>query len=140
MRERIDPLIEERAAWLFKNNIVSRNSHHLLNKMLGYDRTVELGTELQDESNEVIMRRMADLIAKDVTITGLENVPTDGPALIVADAAGIELSFVPYKGGEAATLAGLQGETDIAGGGVHEHVDLIRAGQLRCHLSLRTTC
>lgn len=53
-------------------------------------------------------------------------------ALIVADAAGIELSFVPYKGGKAATLAGLQGETDIAGGGVHEHVDLIRAGQLRC--------
>ncbi len=53
-------------------------------------------------------------------------------ALIVADAAGIELSFVPYKGGKAATLAGLQGETDIAGGGVHEHVDLIRAGKMRC--------
>ena len=53
-------------------------------------------------------------------------------ALIVADAAGIELSYVPYKGGKAATLAGLQGETDIAGGGVHEHVDLIRAGKMRC--------
>ena len=53
-------------------------------------------------------------------------------ALIVADAAGIEIGFVPYKGGKAATLAGLQGETDIAGGGVHEHVDLIRAGKLRC--------
>lgn len=53
-------------------------------------------------------------------------------ALIVADAAGIDLSFVPYKGGKAATLAGLQGETEIAGGGVHEHVDLIHAGKLRC--------
>ncbi|KIT17583.1 Bug family tripartite tricarboxylate transporter substrate binding protein [Jannaschia aquimarina] len=53
-------------------------------------------------------------------------------ALIVADAAGIELAYVPYKGGKAATLAGLQGEVDVAGGGVHEHVDLIRAGQLRC--------
>lgn len=53
-------------------------------------------------------------------------------ALIVADAADIEIGFVPYKGGKPAALAGLQGETDIAGGGVHEHIELIRAGQLRC--------
>ena len=53
-------------------------------------------------------------------------------ALIVADAADIRLSFVPYKGGKPAALAGLQGETDIAGGGVHEQIDLIRAGKLRC--------
>lgn len=52
-------------------------------------------------------------------------------ALIVANQAGIELKFVPYKGGKAATLAGLQGEVDIAGGGVHEHIDFIRAGKLR---------
>ena len=53
-------------------------------------------------------------------------------ALIVGSFAGIELKYVPYKGGKPATLAGLQGETDIAGGGVHEHVDLVRAGELRC--------
>ena len=52
-------------------------------------------------------------------------------ALIVAGFAGIELKYVPYKGGKPATLAGLQGETDIAGGGVHEHIDLVRAGELR---------
>lgn len=52
-------------------------------------------------------------------------------ALIIANIAGIELKYVPYKGGKPATLAGLQGETDIAGGGVHEHVDLVRAGKLR---------
>jgi tripartite-type tricarboxylate transporter receptor subunit TctC len=50
---------------------------------------------------------------------------------IIADAAGIELKFVPYKGGRPATLAGLQGEVDITGGGVHEHIDFIRAGELR---------
>ncbi len=53
-------------------------------------------------------------------------------ALIVANLAGVSLKYVPYKGGKPATLAGLQGETDIAGGGVHEHIDLIRAGDLRC--------
>ena len=53
-------------------------------------------------------------------------------AAIVAQAAGIKIRYVPYKGGKPATLAGLQGETDIAGGGVHEHIEFIRAGQLRC--------
>lgn len=52
-------------------------------------------------------------------------------ALLVAGFTGIELRYVPYQGGRPATLAGLQGEVDIAGGGVHEHIDLVRAGQLR---------
>jgi tripartite-type tricarboxylate transporter receptor subunit TctC len=51
--------------------------------------------------------------------------------MLVADTLGIKVQFVPYRGGKPATLAGLQGETMIAGGGVHEHIDLIRAGKLR---------
>jgi len=53
-------------------------------------------------------------------------------ALIVSQAAGVKLKYVPYKGGKPATLAGLQGEVDIAGGGVHEHIEHIKAGTLRC--------
>lgn len=53
-------------------------------------------------------------------------------AAIIAQAAGIQLRFVPYKGGKPATLAGLQGEVDIAGGGVHEHIEFIKTGKLRC--------
>lgn len=52
-------------------------------------------------------------------------------SMIISDTAGAKLKYVPYKGGKPATLAGLQGETDIAGGGLHEHIDLIRAGKLR---------
>ncbi len=52
-------------------------------------------------------------------------------AMQIAEQIGIQVQFVPYKGGKPATLAGLQGETMIAGGGVHEHVELIRAGKLR---------
>jgi tripartite-type tricarboxylate transporter receptor subunit TctC len=56
-------------------------------------------------------------------------------ALLIADKLGIRPQFVPYKGGKPATLAGLQGEVMVGGGGVHEHIDLIRAGKLRnlCH-------
>lgn len=80
-----------------------------------------------------------DVIAAAKENPGKVTISTSGTgglwhelAMIVGSFAGIELKYVPYKGGKAATLAGLQGETDIAGGGVHEHVDLIRAGELRC--------
>ena len=79
-----------------------------------------------------------DAIAAAKAEPGSVSISTSGTggvwhelALIVANLAGIELKYVPYKGGKPATLAGLQGETDIAGGGVHEHVDLVRAGKLR---------
>ena len=52
-------------------------------------------------------------------------------AMQIADALDIKAQFVPYKGGKPAALAGLQGETMIAGGGVPEHIDLIRAGKMR---------
>jgi tripartite-type tricarboxylate transporter receptor subunit TctC len=81
---------------------------------------------------------MEDVIAAAKANPGSVSISTSGTggvwhelALIVANIAGIELKYVPYQGGKPATLAGLQGETDIAGGGLHEHIDLIRAGQLR---------
>jgi tripartite-type tricarboxylate transporter receptor subunit TctC len=52
-------------------------------------------------------------------------------AMQIADALDIKAQFVPYKGGKPAALAGLQGETMIAGGGVPEHIELIRAGNMR---------
>ena len=51
-------------------------------------------------------------------------------AAVVARAAGIELRYVPYNSGQLATLAGLNGEVDITGGGVHEHIQYVDAGQL----------
>ena len=79
-----------------------------------------------------------DVIAAAKANPGGVSISTSGTggvwhelALIIANAAGVELKYVPYKGGKPATLAGLQGETDIAGGGLHEHIDLIRSGELR---------
>ena len=85
MRDRIDPLIKERAAWLFRDTFVSRRARRLLDRMLSYDLTIDLGNEVKDSHNDVIMRRVADIIAHDVQVTGLENIPTDRSALIVAN-------------------------------------------------------
>lgn len=83
-------------------------------------------------------KTMQDVIDAAKANPGSVSISTSGTggvwhelALIVANMAGIDLKYVPYKGGNPATLAGLQGETDISGGGVHEHIDLIRAGELR---------
>lgn len=81
----------------------------------------------------------ADVVAAAKANPGKVSISTSGTgglwhelAMIVGSFAGIDLKYIPYKGGKNATLAGLQGEVDIAGGGVHEHVDLVRAGKLRC--------
>ena len=79
-----------------------------------------------------------DVVAAAKANPGKISISTSGTgglwqelALIVSQAAGIKLKYVPYKGGKPATLAGLQGEVDITGGGVHEHIEFIKAGKLR---------
>lgn len=79
-----------------------------------------------------------DVVAFDKANPGKLTVSTSGTggiwhevAMQIGDALGVKPQFIPYKGGKPATLAGLQGEVLIAGGGVHEHIDLIRDGKMR---------
>lgn len=85
MKERIDPLIEERAPWLFADHVWSAPSRRLLTGLLGYPRTIALGEVLKDHPAPMIMDEMARLLARDVEATGLENIPATGPALVVAN-------------------------------------------------------
>jgi tripartite-type tricarboxylate transporter receptor subunit TctC len=50
---------------------------------------------------------------------------------IVADAGGFTFKNIPYDGGAPATMAALQGDVDVAGSGLHEQVEFIKAGKLR---------
>ncbi len=82
-------------------------------------------------------KTFADVVTAARSTPGQITISTSGAggqwhelAAVVAQSAGIELRYVPYGSGQQATLAGLNGEVDIAGGGVHEHIQFIDSGQL----------
>lgn len=85
MKDRIDPLIEERAPWLYAGHPWSAPSRFVLTGMLGYKKTIRLGEYLEDKPMDEIMATMGQLLAKDVEVSGLENIPRQGAALIVAN-------------------------------------------------------
>ncbi|MBV7393745.1 lysophospholipid acyltransferase family protein [Mameliella sediminis] len=85
MKDRIDPLIAERAPWLFSTSPLVRPVRAVLDRMLGYEKTIEVGTLVKDMSADQIMMVMAEMLAKDLEVSGLENLPRQGPALIVAN-------------------------------------------------------
>ena len=85
MQDRIDPLIAERAPWLFRSDPFSVVAKQLLTRMLGYGRTVALAEYFRDRPTDEIMATMGAMLARDVEVSGLENVPRRGPALIVAN-------------------------------------------------------
>lgn len=102
MKDRIDPLIAERAPWLYAGHPWSRPSREILTRMLGYPRTVALGEHLESLTMHQIMATMGHRLAKDVQISGLDKIPRHGPALIVANhptgiADGIILHWVLSK-------------------------------------------
>ena len=85
MEDRIDPLIAERAPWLYRNRPGTRAVRAFLNRTLSYDRTIEIAKSLEWANSVEIMSHMGEMLAKDVEATGLSNIPAHGPALIVAN-------------------------------------------------------
>ncbi|WP_208352433.1 lysophospholipid acyltransferase family protein [Pseudaestuariivita rosea] len=85
MQERIDPLIQERAPWLFRDRPGTHLARTALHNMLGYARTLELAEEFRSQPTDQIMHRLGALLARDVTVSGLQHIPRHGPALIVAN-------------------------------------------------------
>lgn len=85
MKDRIDPLIEDRAPWLFRPTLAATLARPILNSALGYDRTVSLADAVKDLSSREIMDVMAQRLARDVTVAGLGHLPRHGAALIVAN-------------------------------------------------------
>lgn len=85
MKERIDPLIAERAPWLYRDRPGTKLVRNGLNRVLGYHKTVRIAQHLKDSPSGKIMQDMGDLLAQTVTASGLGHIPAHGPALIVAN-------------------------------------------------------
>ena len=85
MKDRLDPLIAERAPWLFRDGLPSRLARRALMSLLGYRRTVDLGELYQDWPTDHIMHHLAGLLARDVVVKGLDNIPRHGAAMIVCN-------------------------------------------------------
>lgn len=85
MQDRLDPLIAERAPWLFGESVLAPVARHTLMRLLGYRRTIALGELYQDWPTDHIMQHVAGLLARDLKVSGLDNIPRQGAALIVAN-------------------------------------------------------
>ncbi|MEI4485861.1 lysophospholipid acyltransferase family protein [Frigidibacter sp. MR17.14] len=85
MKDKIDPLIAERAPWLFTGKPHHELAQRVLTSLLGYPKTLAIGRKVEFSPTEVIMGTVAEVIAKDLQVSGLENIPRNGPALIVAN-------------------------------------------------------
>ncbi len=85
MRDLLEPLIAERAPWLFDDRVGARLARPLLMKMLCYEQSVRLGTLYQSWDTDQIMTHIAGILAQNVDVSGLENIPPQGSALIVAN-------------------------------------------------------
>ena len=85
MQARLDPLIAERAAWLFDDTPWAQPARTALMRMLGYGRTLALAEYFRHMPTHEIMETMTGLLARDVVVRGLDHIPRQGPALIVAN-------------------------------------------------------
>lgn len=85
MRERLDPLIAERAPWLVREGVASALARPVLDRMLSYPRTLALAERLEPMTRDGVLATMAALVARDVEVSGLDNLPRNGAAIVVAN-------------------------------------------------------
>jgi putative hemolysin len=85
MQDRIDPLIAERAPWLYGDRIGATLARRILHRMLGYQATLQIAGAMADAPSAQIMQQMGDRLARIVTAKGFGHLPAHGPALIVAN-------------------------------------------------------
>lgn len=85
MEDRINPLIAERAPWLYSDRPATRIVRRCLHRLLGYDVTISIAKTLETARSDQIMGAMAGRLAQMVEARGLGNIPAHGPALIVAN-------------------------------------------------------
>lgn len=85
MRDVLDQLIEERAPWLRRQGPLVRVARPALYRILQYEKTARVGEALEPMPAGAAMQALAEMIGLHVEVSGLENVPRSGPAMVVAN-------------------------------------------------------
>lgn len=85
MKDRLEPLIAERAPWLKRGGFAVRSARSVLDRLLCYDAAVAFATELDPQRSRDIMDVAASRLARRVDVSGAEHIPAIGPALVVAN-------------------------------------------------------
>lgn len=85
MRHRIDPLIAERAGWLYSARPFVNIARRIAERILDYDETLRVAEQVRDHDTAQIMNAMAARLARRIEIRGIQHLPANGAALIVAN-------------------------------------------------------
>jgi putative hemolysin len=85
MKEIVDTLIYERAPWMKRRSTATSVAGAALRACLSYNDTLAQAYKLEPLSGREILDATGDAIAHRVSVIGLHNIPTSGPALIVAN-------------------------------------------------------
>ena len=85
VRSILNELIAERAPWYFSGHPVVKLARRGLDQMLGYEATARIAEQLAGSPAPEIFREVGARLAQRVTISGLENVPPNGAALMVCN-------------------------------------------------------
>jgi len=82
---KIKVLLEERAPWLARDLPHIRLARLLLNWVLSYKETINLANKFENSPARTIMQVMASRIASQIDVSGENNIPASGGAMIVAN-------------------------------------------------------
>lgn len=81
----IDRLIHKRAPWLSSQSLLTAALDTFLKFCLDYNNTVTEAKNLEHLSGTDLLYKLSTEFARQVNITGLQNIPETGSALIVAN-------------------------------------------------------
>lgn len=85
MRDRIDPLIHERAPWLLSDRSGPRAARAVLDRLLNYETTLQIAGAVQHLPAATLMQTMGERLAREAVYHGQSHIPRRGAALIVAN-------------------------------------------------------
>ena len=85
MNNQLDNLIKERAPIVYKTSVTSKLLRKILKKLFKYEETAQTIKEISNLHYSGIFKLLGEKYTPNITITGLNRIPKEGAALIVAN-------------------------------------------------------